>query len=129
MILKIIARTLFYQLLFICILFSSLFLLNPSWFGKKYILIERSIYNIFFPIEYNQNVENYVKDMGSLKIWIELNYPEKFKVVDDAVVNKEFYWAIVSYVDTNGQQKQEFKTTRIRWQTWEYHYEEENSNI
>lgn len=127
MIFKIIARTLFYQLLFICIVSSSLFILNPSWFGKKYVLIERSMYNIFFPVEYNEDVEDYVRFMGSLRIWTELNYPAGFKVLEDRIINKEFYKAIVSYIDSDGKEHQEFKMTRVRWQTWEYHYDEENS--
>lgn len=129
MIFKIVIRTLFYQLLLICILFSSLFILNPSWFGKKYVLVERSIYNIFFPVEYDQDVEDYVKLMGSLRIWTELNYPSGFKVIEDRIVNKEFYKAIVTYLDSSGQTKTEFKMTRVRWQTWEYHYDEENAHI
>ena len=119
---KIIIRSIFYHWFALFIGLSIGLIVNSEWVGYKYVLIERSIRNIFFPIEYNQEVENYVKEQGKLKLWGQLGYPDDLEIVDDLVKGEEFYWALCKYTDKNGRKIKAIESVRIRWKTWEYYY-------
>ena len=119
---KIIIRSIFYHWLFLFIGISIGVISNSEWVGYKYILIERSIRNIFFPIEYNQEVENYIKEAGKMRLWSQLGCPQDFEVIDDLVKGEEFYWALCKYTDKNGKQIKAIESIRVRWKTWEYYY-------
>jgi len=119
---KIVLRSLIYPWFILLIGFSIGFICNSEWVGYKYVLIERSINNIFFPLQYNDQIENYIKEMGKLKIWAEVGCPEEFTILEDVVKGQEFYWAIYKYKDKHGKEIKAISSTRIRWKTWEYYY-------
>lgn len=119
---KIILRSIFYQWFILFIGISIGFLCNYEWVGHKYAIVERSISNIFYPIEYTAEVENFVKERGKLMIWSLLDCPKDFEVLDDLVKGQEFYWAVVKYKDKNGNEKKSIENVRVRWKTWEYYY-------
>ena len=119
---KIIIRSIFYHWFILFVGISIGVISNSEWVGYKYVLIERSVRNIFFPIEYNQEVENYVKEQGKLKLWGQLGCPEDLEIVDDLVKGEEFYWALCKYTDKNGKKIKAIESVRVRWKTWEYYY-------
>ena len=120
---KIIIRSIFYHWLFLFIGVAIGFICNSEYVGEKAVVIERSINNIFFPIEYNTQIENYVKAMGKQKIWTELNSPEDFEILEDVVKAEEYYWAIAKYTDVKtGKKIKTIVSTKIRWRPWEYNY-------
>jgi hypothetical protein len=119
---KIIIRSIFYHWLVLFIGISIGIILNSEWIGHKYILIERSINNIFFPLEYNENIENFVKETGKMKIWISLDCPENFTIIHDLVKGEEFYWAVYTYKNKYGKTIKDIGSVRIKWKTWEYYY-------
>lgn len=120
---KIVIRSIFYHWLFLFVGIAIGFICNSEYVGEKSVIIERSINNIFFPIQYNEQIEAYVKVMGKQKIWTELNYPEDFEILEDVVKAEEYYWAIASYTDVKTKQKvKTVISTKIRWRPWEYNY-------
>jgi hypothetical protein len=119
---KVIIRSLLYPWIILFIGFSIGFICNSEWFGYKYVLVERSINNIFFPIKYDERVENHIREIGKLRIWAEVGCPEEFTVIEDVIKAEEFYWAIVKYKDKQGKEIKNVLSTRVRWKTWEYYY-------
>jgi hypothetical protein len=119
---KVIARSILYPWFILFIGISIGFVCNSEWVGSKYIVVERSIRNIFFPLEYNEDIEYRIKQIGSMKIWSELDCPEEFQVLEDIVKGEEFYWAICKYKDKEGKEIKTIRSTRVRWKTWEYYY-------
>lgn len=120
---KIIFRSIFYQWFLLFIGISIGFIANAEWLGYKSVLIERSISNIFFPIEFTPEVEANVKNIGADKIYAELDYPNEFEILGDVVYyNDEFYWCKYKFRDDKGKLQFGEATTRVRWKTWEYNY-------
>ena len=120
---KVIIRTIFYHWLILCAGISIGFIANAEWLGYKSVLIERSIDNIFFPIEFTTEVEKRVQEIGASKIYTELGYPNEFEVLGEVVYyNDEFYWCKYKYRDSNNELIFGESTTRVRWKTWEYNY-------
>ena len=76
---RIIIRSIFYHWLFLFAGIAIGFICNSEYVGEKAVIIERSINHIFFPIEYNPQIEAYVKEMGRQKIWTELGSHQIFK--------------------------------------------------
>ena len=119
---KIVIRSIVYHWLFLFIGISIGFIANSEWAGYKYVLLERSIHNILFPIEYNQEIENFVKEMGRMRTLIELGCPPGFNVSSEKVMAEEFYYAKYDFIDKNGKKHSGNAFHRIRWKTWEYYY-------
>lgn len=127
---KIIFRSIFYHWLILLIGISIGFITNAEWIGYKSVLIERSISNIFYPIEFTKEIEDRVKGIGASKIFTELGYPNDFEVLGDVVYyNDEFYWCKYKYRDKNNRLKFGESTTRVRWKTWEYNYGSEKEVV
>jgi SpoVK/Ycf46/Vps4 family AAA+-type ATPase len=64
---KVIIRSILYPWF---ILFAGIclgFICNSEYVGEKTVVIERSINNIFFPVEYNEDIENLTKCIEPLK--------------------------------------------------------------
>lgn len=114
---KIIIRSIFYHWLILFIGISIGFMVNSELVGYKYAIIQRSIKNIFFPVEYNEEIENFVKEMGRMRTWVDLNCPKDFTIIDENVIGQEFYWCKYSVRETIGTAQH-----RIKWKTWEYYY-------
>ena len=119
---KIIVRSIFYHWLILFIGISIGIIVNSEWVGCKYILIERSINNIFFPLEYNENIEAFVKESGRMKLWASLDCPTDFTILDDLVKGEEFYWAVYTYKNKQGKTIKDIGSIRVMWKTWEYYY-------
>lgn len=126
---RIIIRSIFYHWLILFIGMSIGFIGNSEWVGYKYVLIERSISNIFFPIEYTETVENYIKEAGKIRLWSQLGCPQDFVIIDDLVKGEEFYWASYRYKDKQGKEIKGIDSVRVRWKTWEYYYSIDESIV
>ena len=124
---KVIARSIFYPwfILFVGIVIG--FILNADWSGRKYIMVEKSINNIFFPLnKYNRNLQEYVKCMGALRLRQDHGFPIDFIILEESIMDEEFYCAKIRYTDVKtGQLTEKSETRRIRWRPWEYYYQDE----
>ena len=119
---KIVLRSIFYHWFALFIGISIGFIANSEWVGDKYAIVERSVRNIFFPIQYDENIEAFVKQAGKVRLWSSLGCPEDFVVLDDLVKGEEFYWALYKYKDKNGKEVKDVGSIRVKWKTWEYYY-------
>lgn len=119
---KIIIRSIFYHWFVLIIGISIGFIANSEWCGEKYIVVERSIRNIFFPIKYDENIESFVKHNGRLRLWSTLGCPNDLVILDDIVKGEEYYWALYTYTDKHGKKIKDIGCERVRWKTWEYYY-------
>jgi hypothetical protein len=126
MILITVCRTLFYQFLLLFVGMSIGFIVNAEWVGWKYPIVQTSIRNTFFSIDFeDEGVLQWLYNTGQYKIWAFNNYPKDFNVIEEAMAAEEWYWCKYSYTDKNGDTKTNIDHTRIRWKPWEYYYEDE----
>ena len=129
MILITVCRTLFYQFFLLFVGLSLGFILNVEYIGWKYPIVHNSIYNTFFPIDFeDEGVLDWLYGQGRFKISAFNGYPKDFKVIEEAMCAEEWYWVKYSYTDNNGNTKIAIDHVRIRWKPWEYYYEEEAMN-
>lgn len=117
-----VCRTLFYQFFLIFIGLSLGFIFHSEWVGNKSVIVERSVKNIFYPIEYNERLERVIKEWGSYRVFILNDCPNEFEILDENVYNEEWYWCRYKCRDHEGKIKFDEETVRIRWKTWEYYY-------
>ena len=120
--LKTMFRTLFYQYFLLFIGISIGFICNAEWVGWKSNLVERSFYNIFFPVEFGEEMCAKIKNWGAFRIWAFNDKPSNFKVIEDGLLGEEFYIAKLQYTDKNGNTIEKIDSTRVRWKTWEYYW-------
>ena len=121
---KTVLRTLFYQYLLLFIGISVGFIVNAEWVGWKSNLVAKSVENIFFPKEFNEDTCAKLKNWGAFKLWSFNGMPEKFKVIEDGLLAEEFYIAKFTYIDENGNTIEKIDSVRLRWKTWEDYYTE-----
>jgi hypothetical protein len=120
-----VCRTLFYQFFLLFVGLSVGFLLNVEYVGWKYPIVHNSIYNTFFPIDFeDEGVLDWLYVQGRFKINAFNSYPKDFKVIEEAMCAEEWYWVKYSYTD-NGNTKIAIDHVRIRWKPWEYYYDDE----
>ena len=130
MILITVCRTLFYQFLLLFVGISIGFIVNAEWVGWKYPIIQTSIRNTFFAIDFeDEGVLQWLYNTGQMKIWAFNNYPKDFKVIEEAMAAEEWYWCKYSYTDKDGNTKINIDHTRIRWKPWEYYYDDEAREV
>lgn len=123
MILVTVCRTLFYQFLLIAVGLSIGFILNAEYIGWKSTLIERSVTNIFNPIQFDEDVCKRVKNWGATRIWAELGRPNSFEVLEDGLLAEEYYIGKFKYVNVEtGKTEIKIIPQRVRWKPWEYYY-------
>jgi hypothetical protein len=123
---KTILRTIFYQYLALFIGLSIGFIANAEWVGLKSAIVAKSINNIFFPIEFSEEMEENLKLLGASKVWSDLGQPTEFEILGDVVYyNDEFYWCKYKYRDKDGQLQFDESVERIRWKSWEYYHDYE----
>ena len=124
MILITVCRTLFYQFFLLFVGLSVGFLLNVEYVGWKYPIVHNSIYNTFFPIDFEEEgVLDCLYNQGRFKISAFNGYPKDFEVIEEAMCAEEWYWVKYSYTDNNGNTRIAIDHVRIRWKPWEYYYE------
>ncbi len=93
MILITVCRTLFYQFLLLFVGISIGFIINAEWVGWKYPIIQTSIQNTFFSIDFeDEGVLKWLYNQGQFKIFAFNGYPKDFKVIylNDDVTTYEF---------------------------------------
>ena len=123
---KCILRTLFYQFLLIFVGVSIGFITNAEWVGWKFPIVEKSVNNVFFPIDFeDEGVLEWLYKQGRFKIYCLHDYPQDFTVIEEAMAAEEWYWVKFSYTDHNGNTQVKVDHIRIRWKPWEYYYEDE----
>lgn len=122
MILITVARTLFYQFFLIFVGISIGIIFNAEWIGWKSCMVEQSVSNIFFPVEFDQDICKSVKGWGAFRIFAELGRPQNFKIIEEGLAAEEFYIAKISYTNEYGKTVTDIKSTRVRWKPWEYYY-------
>lgn len=120
---KTVARTLFYQYLGLFIGISLGFIFAPNYWGSKAPVLERSIQNIFYPIEYNDNVQMFLMDIGKSRLWVELDDPPNLTFYNSKIIAEEWFETDYSYTDKNSQIIEGHYRTRIKWKPWEYDYQ------
>lgn len=118
---KTVVRTLVYQLLILFIGFSVGFAIYPQYWGEKAPVIQRSIGNIFFHPEFEE-VKNGLINVGRLRVWAYLDFPENLSFSNEKMVGEELYTC--DYECKIGKEKVTGSyETFIRWKSWEAHYE------
>ena len=119
---KAVLRTIFYQYFLLFIGISIGFIANAEWVGWKSNLVERSFYNIFFPVEFDEEMCAKIKSWGAYKLYCFNGYHPDFKIIEDGLLGEEFYIAKFQYTNQNGDTIEKIDSTRVRWKTWEYYY-------
>ena len=128
-IIKTSVRFVVYQALLLFAAGSTVFLMNPIYWGNRAPVLEQSYSHIFNPIEYDENVERFVKNIGRTRLYFEittefLGVPNLFEIVEDSeyVVNEEWYNCEYQYVDNDGVLGIYKYRTRVRWKPWEFQF-------
>lgn len=119
---KVVFRTLFYQFFLLSVGLSVGFIINAEYVGWKAALVNRSIKNIFYPIEMDDELCGKIKQFASHRIWQEIGQPKNFIIIEEGLAAEEFYIAKVSYLNENNREVIDILSTRIRWKPWEYYY-------
>lgn len=121
---KTVIRTLLYQYLGLFVGISIGFMLNAEYLGNRTPLIERSFKNIFYPVEYNQKVKDFLIDVGRSRIFFSLPYGStNLNIIDDKMISDEQYFAKFSYNDPNGRYILiDDYYSKINWKPWEYDF-------
>ena len=119
-----VTRTIIYQILLLWAGFSIGFMINPEYWGNRAPLVQRSIKNIFYPIEYDEKVEAFLLDVGRSRIFFGLPAGStNLKIIDDHMISDETYFAKYSYNDLNGNIiVVDNYTSKINWKPWEYDF-------
>ena len=118
---KTIVRTLIYQLLILFVGFSIGFAIYPQYWGQKAPVIKRSIGNIFFHPEFEE-VKNGLLNVGRLRVWAYLDFPENLSFSNEQMIGEELY--VCNYEYKLGKDKVTGSyETFIRWKSWEANYE------
>lgn len=124
---KVIFRTLFYQWFILCIGISIGFIGNAEWIGYKSLLLGKSINHIFFPIDITPEVQQTIRNIGQQKLRILAGNPPDFLILDDFLYDNEVYWAEYQFTDKSGKLTTQINKVRVKWKTWEYYYQLDNS--
>ena len=120
-IVKTVVRTLVYQIIILCIGFSIGFVTYPQYWGEKAPVIKRSIGNIFFHPEF-EDVKNGLINVGRLRTWAYLDFPESLSFSNEKMIGEELYSCDYEYRIGKDKATGSYETF-IRWKSWEAHYE------
>lgn len=126
---KTVIRTLTYQFLFLFAGLSLGFIAHANYWGNRAPIIERSVKHIFYPMEYNEYVEDFLIDIGRKRLFYETlsefngRLPELFEIIKDSehIEGEEWYVCEYQYVGENGLDIHEYRT-RIKWKPWELYF-------
>lgn len=131
LVIKTIARTLVYQALLVWAGFSVGFMMNPEYWGNRAPLVQRSIKNIFYPVEYNQEVKDFLISIGRSRIYFSLEPGcSNLKILSDKMASDEQYIAKFEYTDPKGKRiLVEDYNTKINWKSWEYDFPSPDEEI
>lgn len=126
---KTIIRTLTYQFLLLFTGLSIGFIAHANYWGNRAPIIERSVKHIFYPMEYNEYVEDFLIDIGRKRLFYETlsefdgRLPELFEIIKDSehIEGEEWYVCEYQYVGEDGLDIHEYRT-RIKWKPWELYF-------
>jgi hypothetical protein len=120
---KTVLRTLVYQFL---ILFTGLsigFITHANYWGNRAPLIEKSVKNIFYPVEYNKEVKEFLTNVGKSRIFFSLPPGSSdLIIIEDRMISDEQYMADYEYVLNGEKIVVNGYVTKINWKPWEYDY-------
>jgi hypothetical protein len=125
---KTVARTLFYQFFLLFVGASLGFILNAEYVGWKSMLVEQSVENIFFPVQYDARIEEALLGIGRMRLNLHHNddpfNDTGIEIVDEFIWGEEVYNVRYRYVEKEGEEPvlYDFRS-RIRWKPWEYYFE------
>ena len=94
---KTVVRTLIAEWLIVSTLISTCFLVDPFYWGYKYPQMRLAIQTIFFPREYDENVERWLIGVGRARLRTE--HPGS-AVVEDTMFGDSTY--LCKYIDADG---------------------------
>jgi hypothetical protein len=122
-------RFVVYQILLIFTVLSIFFLVNPIYWGNRAPIIGLSYQHIFYPIKYDERVENFVMKIGRTRLYFEIETQEKgipnlFEIIEGSeyVENEQWYNCEYQYVNKNGKLDVYSYRTRVKWKPWEFNY-------
>lgn len=116
-------RTIFYQMLLLWAGFSVGFMMNPEYWGNKAPIVQQSMKNIFYPVEYNDEVKEFLVNIGRSRIFLGLPpHATNFKILEDAMISDEQYMADYEYFADDERVVVRGYITKINWKPWEYDY-------
>lgn len=119
---RVVFRTLFYQFFLLSVGLAIGFIINAEYVGWKAHLVNRSIKNIFYPVEMDDELCRNIKQFAAHRIWCEIGQPKNFIIIEEGLAAEEFYIAKVSYLNENNREVIDILSTRVRWKPWEYYY-------
>ena len=120
---KCILRTLFYQFLVLFVGASIGFIANAEWVGWKFPIVERSINNVFFPVDFEDpGVLQMLYGHGRLKVFGVMGKYRDIEIIEEAMLAEEWNWVKFSHTDQNGNTVTEIEHIRVRWKPWEYYW-------
>jgi len=120
---KTVARTIFYELLLIFMGVSIGFIAHSTYWGNKAPIVQQSIKNIFWPVEYNDEVKEFLINIGRSRIFLGLPpHATNFKILEDAMISDEQYMADYEYFADDERVVVRGYITKINWKPWEYDY-------
>jgi hypothetical protein len=127
LVVKTIARTLVYQFLLLCAGFSLGFMLNAEYWGNRAPIVQRSMRHIFWPKQYDKNVEEFCMNIARSRIFVETSTdcPDftDLRIIEDKMESDEWYSATYEYRNAEGKLIQvDNYTTKVNWKPWELHY-------
>lgn len=120
-------RTLFYTFFLFFSIGSIAIILNPNFFGIKYIVVKQQIKNLLFRTTFEEfkptlKYYSYVK----LSRWNDHNIVE---IIEDGFMFEYHYWCKYKYIDKNGDIKINIDHVIHNWKPWEYYYLEHDKNF
>lgn len=127
LVIKTVIRTLIYQTLIIWTSFSVGFLMNPEYWGNRAPIVHQSMRHIFWPIEYNEQVEDFCMKIGRSRVFFETstNYPgfTNLEIVEDKMSSDEWYKAKYQFTTKEGELIMvDDYATKVNWKPWELDY-------
>jgi hypothetical protein len=131
---KTVIRTLVYQFLLLWTGFSVGFMLNPEYWGNRAPIVQRSMSHIFWPKEYDKNVEEFCMNIARSRIFFETSTDcpgfTDLKIIEDRMESDEWYSAKYEYRNAEGELvKVDNYTTKVNWKPWELDYPQPNQKI
>ena len=124
---KTVLRTILYQIVLVFIGISVGFIMNAKYWGNRAPLIQRSVEHIFYPIAYDENVKQFLFELGRSRIYFQLETSDPgfhgLQILEEQMVGEEYYAAKYKYIDINGEDIiVDDYLTHINWKPWELDY-------
>ena len=120
---RIVARTAFYPVFVLAVLFCAYFIYQPCYCGMKLFVLHKS-YSHHFHRVYFDDAYPALRAIAQLQAGMLNRGKEDFRIVDDAFLAEEFYYYKYTYT-IKGVDHIGIESFRMKWKPWEYYYDEE----